>query len=94
MLQDNKFLKGDVSGSNSDNNRAYCVVTLGPDFLCSSDNSALISSAVELYATHKLLSQEGGLNSGTQAAVTNIFSSCPGKAPLSKVSRRGIYILF
>ena len=34
MLQENKFLKGDVSGSNADNNRAYCVVTLGPDLIC------------------------------------------------------------
>ena len=32
-LDDNKFLKGDVTG-NSDNNRAYSVVTLDPDFQC------------------------------------------------------------
>ena len=52
----------------------------------SSDNSALISSAVELYATHKLLSHEGDLNSATEALLANVYSSCPGKSPLSKVS--------
>ncbi|KAL5256674.1 hypothetical protein ACHWQZ_G011808 [Mnemiopsis leidyi] len=86
VLQENKFLKGDVSGSNTDNNRAYCVVTLGPDLICSSDNSALISSAVELYATNKLLNHEGSLNTATQTLLSNIFSSCPGKSPLSKAA--------
>ena len=60
-------------------------------FLCpytnphSSDNSALIASAIELYATQKLLSPQGYLTMATQNMFRKLYLTCTGKGPVDKV---------